>query len=452
MPKVLAPEIVVDDALGNSSYIVDIGEGRALVVDPARDPSPYLALADDRGLEISFVAETHLHADFVTGSRELALRGAEVLASAAGRVEFPHTGVHGGDEVDLGGLRLRALATPGHTPEHLAYLLCDRDVPIALFSGGSLIVGAVARTDLISPERTEELARSLWRSLQDTILTLPDELPVFPTHGAGSFCTASPGGERVTTIGREKATNPLLAAPDEDSFVAQLLGGLGTYPTYFRTLREVNRRGPVTYGSFPELPSLELAELHRRVGQGAVLIDARPISEFAAGHVPGSLSIALRAQFGSWLGWLTERDRALAFVLNQSQDRAELVRQCLTIGYENIAGELAGGIETWTAAGLPVNRIPLLPPERIDRGLVLDVRQRIEFEAGHIPGSVHVELGSLPSHLGDIPDGAVTVMCGHGERAATAASLLARVGRVGVTVLAGGPDELAAARHEQLAR
>ncbi len=452
MTKVLAPDIVVDDALGNSSYIVDIGDGRALVIDPARDPSPYLALAGDRGLEIAFVAETHLHADFVTGSRELALRGAQVLASATGRVEFPHRGVHDGDEVDLGGLRLRALATPGHTPEHLAYLLCDHDVPVALFSGGSLIVGAVARTDLISPERTEELSRSLWRSLQDSILTLPDELAVFPTHGAGSFCTASPGGERVTTIGREKATNPLLGAPDEDTFVARLLGSLGTYPAYFRTLREVNRRGPVAYGSFPGLPSLALAELRRLVDHGAELIDARPVSEFAAGHIPGSLSIALRAQFGSWLGWLTERDRPLAFVLNQSQDRTELVRQCLTIGYENIAGELAGGIETWTAAGLPVNRIPLLPPERIDRVPVLDVRQQVEFEAGHIPGAVHVELGSLPGHLGDMPDGTMTVMCGHGERAATAASLLARSGRGDVTILEGGPDELAAARHEHLAR
>jgi len=200
------------------------------------------------------------------------------------------------------------------------------------------------------------------------------------------------------------------------------------------------------------LPSVELAEFRRLVDDGAELIDARPIAEFAAGHIPGSLSIALRAQFGSWLGWLTERDRPLAFVLNQSQDRTELVRQCLTIGYENIAGELAGGIETWTAAGLPVNRIPLLPPERIDRVPVLDVRQQVEFEAGHIPGAVHVELGSLPGHLGDMPDGTMTVMCGHGERAATAASLLARSGRGDVTILEGGPDELAAARHEHLAR
>src|SRR5438270_6242473 len=301
MPKVLAPDIVIDDALGNSSYVVDVGHGRALVVDPARDPSPYLALADDRDLEIAFVAETHLHADFVTGSRELARRGAHVIASAAGGIEFPHRGLDGGDEVDLGGLRLRALATPGHTPEHLAYLLCDGDAPVALFSGGSLIVGAVARTDLIAPDRTEALTRALWRSLQDTILTLPDELPVFPTHGAGSFCTASPGGERVTTIGHEKATNPLLSAPDENSFVVRLLGGLGTYPTYFRTLREVNRRGPAVYGAFPELASLELAEVRRRFDHGAVLIDVRPVGDFAAGHIPGSLSIALRPQFGSWL-------------------------------------------------------------------------------------------------------------------------------------------------------
>jgi hydroxyacylglutathione hydrolase len=451
LPNVLAPELVVDDALGNSSYVVDIGEGRALVVDPARDPSPYLALAERRGLGISFVAETHLHADFVTGSRELARHGAQVLASAAGGLEFPHRGLGGGDEVDLGGLRLQALATPGHTPEHLAYLLYDGDVPVALFSGGSLIVGAVARTDLISPERTEELTRCLWRSLQETILVLPDELPVFPTHGAGSFCTAAPGGERVTTIGREKATNPLLSAADEDEFVAQFLGGLGTYPSYFRELREVNRRGPAVYGTFPDLATLGLAEARRLVDEGAALVDVRPVRDFAAGHIPGCLSIALRDQFGSWLGWLVERDRPLVFVLGETQDRAELVRQCLTIGYENIAGELAGGMATWETDGLPVSRIPVLPADQVGPGSVLDVRQRVEWEAGHIPEAVHVELGSLTAGTADVPDGPTTVMCGHGERAATAASLLERTGRSDLTVLAGGPDELAAARGEKLA-
>ena len=185
---------IVDEGLGNSSYLVDLGDGRALVVDPARDPGPGTWLPPARrGLQVAFTAETHLHADFVSGSRELAAQGAQVLASAAGGLEFPHRGLGDGDEVDLGGLTLRALATPGTPPEHLSYLLLDGGRPVALFSGGSLLVGAVARTDLISPDRTEELARALWRSLQERILGLPDDLPVYPTHGAGSFCSAPAG-------------------------------------------------------------------------------------------------------------------------------------------------------------------------------------------------------------------------------------------------------------------
>ncbi|MDP1804137.1 MAG: MBL fold metallo-hydrolase, partial [Acidimicrobiales bacterium] len=217
------PEIValVDEGLGNSSYVVDLGDGRAMVVDPARDPGPYLAEAEKRGLRIAVSLETHLHADFVSGSRELADRGSQVVAALAADLEHPHRGMADGEEMDLGGMNLMALATPGHTPEHLAYLLRDGNRPVALFSGGSLLVGAVARTDLTSPERTEELARALWRSIQDRILTLPDELIVYPTHGAGSFCSVAPGGERVTTIGRERSSNPLLAAPDEDAFVAR---------------------------------------------------------------------------------------------------------------------------------------------------------------------------------------------------------------------------------------
>src|SRR5579864_7507522 len=224
------PVAFVDDGLGNSSYLVEIGGGRALVVDPARHPAGYLAEADRRGLEIAYAVETHLHADFVSGSRELGALGAQLLVPGAGGHAFPVRALADGEEVDLGGLRLRALATPGHTPEHLSYILLDGASPVALFSGGSLLVDAVARTDLISPDQTEDLARQLWRSLRDRILTLPDDLPVYPTHGAGSFCSAPAGAERATTIGRERAANPLLVAADQDTFVQALLSGLGSYP------------------------------------------------------------------------------------------------------------------------------------------------------------------------------------------------------------------------------
>ena len=224
---------IVDEGLGNSSYLVDLGDHRALVVDPGRDPAPYLAAAADRRLRLAYAAETHLHADFVSGSRELAAQGAQVLAAAAGHTAFSHQGLHDGTEVDLGGLTLRALATPGHTPEHLCYLLLDGPRPRALFSGGSLLAEAVARTDLIAPERTEELARDLWRSLHEQVLALPGDLAVYPTHGAGSFCSAPAGNARTTTIGAERATNPLLGAASEDAFVRLLLKRLRLGPPSF---------------------------------------------------------------------------------------------------------------------------------------------------------------------------------------------------------------------------
>lgn len=432
---------IVDEGLGNSSYLVALGDRRGLVIDPSRAPNPYLAAAGRRGLEVAFCAETHLHADFVSGSRELASHGAQVLAAAAGGIEFPHRGLGDGDEVDLGGLTLRALATPGHTPEHLSYLLLDGDRPEALFSGGSLLVGAVARTDLISPHRTEELARALWRSLHERILGLPDDLPVYPTHGAGSFCSAPAGGERTTTIGRERQANPLLGASDEDAFVKLLLDGLGSYPPYFLRMREVNRCGPPLHGPEPPiLARLGVDEVRRLEAGAVVIVDARPVEAFAAGHVPGSLSIALRDQFATWLGWLVEPDRPIVFVLAEDQDRAEVVWQARKVGYELLAGELEGGTEAWKAAGLELRRVGLVPATEVG-GPVVDVRQHAEYVSGHLPGALHVELGSLAA--APLPRQAVTLMCGHGERATTAASVLEARGFTELAVVVGGPADWA---------
>lgn len=444
MPNIVP---IIDEGLGNSSYLVELGDRRALVLDSERDPSPYLAAAAARGLTIAYAVETHLHADFVSGSRELVAEGAQVLAAAAGEIEFPHRGLSDGDEVDLGGLTLRALATAGHTPEHLSYLLLDGKRPVALFSGGSLLVGAVARTDLIAPEQTESLTRALWRSLHERILTLPDDLAVYPTHGAGSFCSAPAGGQRTTTIGAEKAANPLLAASDEDAFVKLLLGGLGSYPAYFRRLREVNRRGPTLYGSEPPtLTPLSVERVRRLLDEGATLVDARPIAAFGAGHVPDALSIELRPAFATWLGWLAESDRDLVFVLDTEQDRADLVRQARNVGYERLAGELVGGMDAWKSAGFPVDRMRVVAAADAT-GPLLDVRQDTEFDAGHIPGARQIELGALAVVAEEIGGGPLTLMCGHGERAMTGASLLVRAGHHDVMVAVGGPEDWATAHH-----
>jgi hydroxyacylglutathione hydrolase len=449
---------VVDEGLGNSAYVVELGDGRALVVDPARDPTPYLELARWRRLRIAYAAETHLHADFLTGSRELAAAdGAQVLAPRASRLGFAHRGLEDGEEVDLGGLTLSALATPGHAPEHVSYLLSDGGRLVALFSGGALLVGTVARPDLAGPELTEPLARAAYRSLRQRLLSLPDELGVYPTHGAGSFCSAPVGGERTTTIGAERRHNQLLAAPDEDAFVTELLGSLGSYPPYFLRLRERNRIGPALLGGdWRVLPLLSTGRVRAHLADGGVLLDTRPVTAFAAGHIPGALSIALRPAFASWLGWLVDDAQPLVFVLDDDQDRGELVRQCRTIGYDHLRGELVGGMAAWRAAGLPEAQLPLVEAERVDDhlGAVLDVRQASEVADGHLPGAVIVELGGL---AGDrlpamLPEGPVTVMCSHGERAMTAASLLERAGRQDLRVALGGPEDWQQATGRALAR
>ncbi|AYY14589.1 MBL fold metallo-hydrolase [Actinobacteria bacterium YIM 96077] len=434
---------LVDEGLGNSAYLVDLGDGRALVVDVSLDLRAAWNAAQRRGLALGFAADTHLHADFLSGARQLAAtEGTRVLAAAEGHREFAHTGLRDGDDVDLGGLRLQALATPGHTHEHLSFLLLDDDKPIGVFTGGSLLVGAAARTDLVSPEQTEALARQQYASLQ-RLASLPDEVPVWPTHGAGSFCSAPPGTQRTSTIGQEKATNPLLRASDEDSFVATLLDSLGSFPPYFLRLSEINRRGPAVFDAEPGLPALDVATVRALLDDGAQIIDTRPVPEFAAGHVPGAVSIPLRPAFVSWLGWLASHERPLVVVRGADQDPAEIAWQAAKIGYTNLAGELDGAVGAWTAAGLSTSSTRVVWPEHVGQGQVLDVRQTSEFAAGHLPGARHVELGSLADRAGEVPREPTVIMCGHGERAMGAASLLERAGHRDLAVMVGGPDDWA---------
>jgi glyoxylase-like metal-dependent hydrolase (beta-lactamase superfamily II)/rhodanese-related sulfurtransferase len=425
----------VNEGLGHSSHLIDLGDGTALVIDPARMPTAQRDHARDAGLAIAFTADTHTHADYISGSPELAVDGATFLAPADALLAHSYTGVRDGDVITVGRFRLEAIATPGHTPDHLAYLLHDDDGPVALFSGGSLMVGTVGRTDLLGDEHREELAHDLYHALWERILTLPAELAVYPTHGAGSFCSAPGGGDRTTTIGREQATNPLLDVGSEDEFVDRLLDGLGSFPDYFRRLPAVNQAGVPAYDSVPTLTPLSPGEVAAVVASGGVVVDARKVVAFATGHLPGSLSIELRPVFASWLGWLTDAGRPAVFVLDDDQDEADLVRQALTIGHEHLAGRLDGGLAAWAVAGLPVETTDLIEPEAVDRPL-LDVRQDNEFAAGHVPGAGHVELGALATT--SVPDGPVATMCGKTERAMTAASVLQRAGHADVAVLRGG--------------
>jgi len=449
---VTVPELVpfVDQGLGNTSYLVDLGDGRALVVDPCRDLRGMREALSARGLRVAFAADTHLHADFLSGARQLASSDtASVLASAAGGREFDHTGLRDGDEIDLGGLGLRALGTPGHTDEHLSFLLLDGDHPVGVFTGGSLLVGAVARTDLVDPARTEELARAQYRSVQ-RLLQLPDGVAVWPTHGAGSFCSAPAGAERTSTIGAERASNPVTRARDEDTFVTELIDSLGSYPPYFHRLGEANRRGPALLPRKLHVPAMRPTAVAAAQAGGATILDVRPVPSFAAAHPTGSLSIPLRPAFVSWLGWLAAHDRPLVVVREPDQDLDEVLWQAAKIGYQNIVGELAGGIDAWTAASLPTTATALTDAKADPGVRVLDIRQAAEYRAGHVPGALHIELGDIPAAIDRLADEPTMVMCGHGERAMGAASLLARHGLTQVSVLAGGPEDWAEANGQPL--
>jgi glyoxylase-like metal-dependent hydrolase (beta-lactamase superfamily II)/rhodanese-related sulfurtransferase len=424
----------VNEGLGHSSYLVDLGDGTALVIDPARIPTAQVQHAAAAGLCISHTADTHTHADYISGSPDLAATGATFLAPAAAALDRDYRGLVDGDVVEVGDYRLEAIATPGHTPDHLSYLLGDDSGPLALFSGGSLMVGTVGRTDLLGDQRREELAHDLYRALHQRVLTLPADLVVYPTHGAGSFCSAPGGGDRTTTIGRELATNPLLSM-DEDDFVDTFLAGLGSFPGYFRQLPAVNQHGLPVHDAVPALAALEVDEVERLIDDGAVVVDARKVTDFAASHIPGSLSIELRPVFASWLGWLTDLQQPVVVILDDDQDETDLVRQALTVGHDALAGRLEGGIAAWTAAGRPLATTELLEPDAIDRPL-LDIRQANEYRAGHVPGAANIELGALPQAV--VPDGPVATMCGKTERAMTAASVLERAGHRDVAVLRGG--------------
>lgn len=455
---------LIDTGLGNSAYLVDLGDGRALAVDAGRDLRALRETAERRGLTVAYAADTHLHADFLSGAVQLAHdHGARVLASATGGRAFPHTPLADGDETDLGGLTLRALATPGHTDEHLAFLLLDGDHALGVFTGGSLIVDSAARTDLLGADRTEELARAQYTSLR-RLATLPDETAVWPTHGAGSFCSTAQGRERTSTIGAQKRTNPLLSISstpstsdgsdesdesDEDAFVRRLLAGLGSYPDYFDRLAEANRRGPAVLTSAPRLPALDAGQVRALLAEGGQVVDARPVADYAAGHIPGALSIPLRDQFATWLGWLLPDTVPLAFVTGDDQDLGELAWQAYKIGYERLAGRLTGGMPAWLADGNQQATTAFVTADRAGDRPYLDVRQDAEFAAGHVPGAVHIELGGLAAHALDAPAGPV-VACGHGERAMTAASLLERAGHTDIAVLDGGPDDYATAHGRRL--
>ena len=417
-----------DPSLGNRAYLLVVGGGLAAAIDPPRDTEALLSLADRHGLRVVASLETHLHADFVGGSRELAERtGADVYAAKDADLRFGHIGVGEGDLLRVGGVELSVLHTPGHTPEHVSYVADGLD----LFSGGSLIVGGAARTDLVDPARIADLTRSQFQSIR-RLATLPEGTVLYPTHGSGSFCSAGTAQTAGTTVGQQRRTNPLLLIDDEDAFVEAFTEGFGSFPPYFLHLRPVNRE-PMLLSDLPPARPMSAMKVAEAVAEGAWLIDARTVDAWAFSHPVGAISNAIRPEFASWLGWIVPFGEPVVLLADEG-DLSEGLRQARRIGYDRVLGWIEGGIEAWTAAGFETRTAEQIgaveAKRRQERGdVILDVRQRSEL-ANRVPASVHIELGELivggTDGLGGAGD--VIVHCGHGERSATGVSLLERYG------------------------
>lgn len=427
-----------DDALANTSYLLEVDDGHAVTIDPPRDVDRHLELAAHLGVQIVATLDTHVHADYLSGATELAARGADAVVPSGAAARFPHRPIDADEPLAIGEVVLRAIPTPGHTPEHLAYAVEVKGRTEAVFTGGSLILGGAARTDLLGADHTEELARAQFRSLR-RLATFPDATALHPTHGAGSFCLAAAAEVENPTIGSERATNPLLQIDDEAAFVEALTRGFGSFPTYYRHLQALNERGPSLVASLADPPVLSAEEVAKRVAAGAWLVDARPIHEWATAHPSGAISIEVRPAFASWLGWSVPFGAPVILIVAEER-RGEALRLARRIGYDDLAF-LDGGVDAWQAAGLPTRSVEEVGPiealERQRSGAVLvDVRQGAELAGARIPGAVHVELGDVIA--GATPAGTeVVTFCGHGERSATAASLLERRG-VRVANLVGG--------------
>jgi hydroxyacylglutathione hydrolase len=445
----------VDEGLGNTAHLViSEREGVAALIDPLRDVDRYLEAARAEGVRITHVCETHIHNDFVSGSRELVARnGGRIVASAEAGLEFDYQPVRDGDTFAVGDVELRVLATPGHTPEHVSYLAQDSPGVPVLFSGGSLLVGAVSRTDLLGHEHATGFAHQLYHSLHEKILRLPDEVVVYPTHGAGSFCTAAPGAERSTTIGQERATNQFLLAQTLEAFAEHLLAAMPSYPAYFNHMRELNRRGARVLGGVPELAPLGPHEVRTRQLRGDAVVDLRAVAQYAEGHIRGVYHVELRPAFSSWVGWVVPFGTPVILVSETTDVHDEAVRQLIRIGYDDLPGYLEGGMRAWERAGLPVERTPVLSMrqvrDRLERGgplVVVDVRQPHEWAAGHIPEAQLLEAGELPDTELRLPkDQLIATHCGHGQRAATGLSIFERRGFHHLAVIDEGIPEWQAA-------
>ena len=440
-------ETIKVDSLSNNSYVVGSEQsGRCAVIDPVRDVDQYTAVASRHGVRIAYALETHLHNDFISGARELAAQtGCQVGASASGGTLFPAARLQDGDEFDLGEFKIKVVHTPGHTPEHISFLVEEQGKPTAIFTGGALMMGGAARVDLLGARVAPFLARWLHQTIHGKLLKLPNDVKVYPTHGGGSFCLAAAPASDLdyTTIGEEREHNPFAAEVEESSFVKFALTGLGSYPSYYRYMADINRRGHDVLGGVPQPASLTPLSARNQLSDNASLVDARQFNEFNEQHITGSFAVPFGDTFASWLGWLLPWGQPLILLPPGPAQQDAMVRQLIRIGFDRINGFLAGGFEAWKAAGLPTESTDGIDLKTLKDvsdqeypPMILDVRQRNEYHAGHIKGALNIELGELKEHLDGLPrEIPLITVCAAGMRASMAGSILRRDGRENVKVL-----------------
>lgn len=434
-------------SLGDATYIIDHG-GVGVVVDPQRDIDRFLDVIESRDLRVTHVLETHMHNDYVSGGRDLARRlDADHVLPAGSGATFAFVPAFHTEELESDqGLAIRPLHTPGHTPDHTSYVVLDAGRPAAVFTGGSLLVGSAGRTDLLGDDLAHQLAVLQFGSLQ-RLATLPDDTGVYPTHGEGSFCTASGAGRSTSTIGTERTENPLYRFTDAEDFARSQLASLVPYPSYYRYMGPINRTDPTALEP-PVVAELSPDEAAAHIDAGAVVLDGRERHVYAAGHLPRSLGIELGSSFAPWAGWLFPFNAPIVLVLGEGQDAVRAATELGRIGFESVAGVMRG-VEAWQASGRPLSSHETADTQKLLAALpsapqILDVRDPQEWSDGHLPGSVHRYVPDIAASTFTEfdPSLPVWVVCRTGNRASIAAGLLETKGLTPIVVTKGGvPDE-----------
>ncbi len=446
--------------IAHSSYLVG-GAGSCLIVDPSRDTDRYLEAAREEGLKIVGILETHLHADFISGHLDLAQKtGASIYMPERAKAIFPHIPVRQGSVIMFEDMRIEVRETPGHTPEHVSYVLIHQsrsESPALVFCGDTLFVGDVGRPDLF-PGIARELALSLYKSLHDELMTLPDHCEVYPAHSAGSFCGRSLSTKKSSTIGYERIANPVLAILDRETFITNLTTNMPPAPDHFSRCSEVNRKGPTLLSELPALKALSPVDVRNMLESGDTeVVDIRRYDAFGGVHIRDSLNLDIEVNFSTYAGWIIRPDMSQILVGHDKDQIADAVLMMSRVGIDSIAGYLSGGIQNWALSGFETEQIRILSVQElahlIEGGsdlMILDVRTTAEYTGYHIPGSTNIPWPDLRTRHSEVrSSGLVVVICGTGVRAGTACSILKRMGHSNIVNVAGGYTGWIAAGYDK---